>query len=120
MRFSRHKYDPAHRERFAGCIPYENLRMTLSVRSQHPTLPLRGSQNLSAPVETPTTSTAVNPPPTEPAPTSAGDKKLVGAYIAAVQKKILHQDPGLIKVPANSQLGQWLELYRSHLKTRSS
>ncbi|MGU9855800.1 dermonecrotic toxin domain-containing protein [Pseudomonas sp. LF245] len=107
---------PAHWERFAGCIPYENLRMTLSVRSQYSALPLQGSQNLSSHVETPTTQTAVNPSSTEPSPTSAGDKKLVGAYIAAVQKKILHQDAGLIKVPADSQLGQWLELYRSHLQ----
>lgn len=115
-RFSPHKDHPADRECVAGSIPYENFRMTLSVRNQPPLLPALASQTLSNPAETRTTQTVLNPRATEPSPTSAGDKKLVEAYIAAVQKKILHNDPGLVKVPADSQLGQWLELYRSHLQ----
>lgn len=86
--------------------------MTVSVRNEHPALPPLGSHNLSSQVETPHPPTVVNPPP----PTWAGDKKLVETYIGAVHKKILHNEPGLIKVPVDSQLGQWLELYRSHLQ----
>lgn len=90
--------------------------MTLSVRNEHPVLPALGSHTPSNLVETRTTQAAVNPASTEPSPTSAGDKKLVEAYISAVQKKILHNDPGLIRVPPDSQLGQWLALYRTHLE----
>ena len=90
--------------------------MTLSVRNQLPLIQPMASQTLSNPAETHTTQTALNPASNEPSSTYAGDKKLVESYIAAVQKKILQQDPGLIKVPADSQLGQWLEQYRAQLE----
>lgn len=91
--------------------------MIQSLRNDHhsKSLPL-GGQFPSNPVLSDTSKAVVSQTSTEPSATSPGDKKLVEAYIAAVQKKILHNDPGLIKVPPNSQLGQWLELYRAHLE----
>jgi hypothetical protein len=33
-----------------------------------------------------------------------------------VQRKVLHNDAGLVKVPSQSTLGQWLELYRAQVE----
>ncbi|MBO0491987.1 DUF6543 domain-containing protein [Pseudomonas sp. Marseille-Q1929] len=82
----------------------------------HSTTPPLGGQLPFNPVMSNTPKALESQASTEPSATSPGDKKLVEAYIAAVQKKILHNDPGLIKVPPDSQLGQWLELYREHLE----
>lgn len=67
----------------------------------------------------------VLPPPTETTPVSpAGmgttasphETALLNAYLAAVQRKVLRNDAGLVKVPPQSTLGQWLELYRAQVE----
>lgn len=47
--------------------------------------------------------------------TSPHETELLNAYVAAVQHKALGKNPGLVKVPAQSTLGQWLDLYRIQL-----
>ncbi len=59
------------------------------------------------------TPTPVQPPQVDAPP---GDPALVQAYIGAVQRKVEGHRPGLIKVPAQTVLGQWLELHRSQLE----
>lgn len=48
--------------------------------------------------------------------TSPHETALLNAYIAAVQRKVLHNDAGLVTVPPQSTLGQWLELYRAQVE----
>lgn len=47
---------------------------------------------------------------------SPHETALLNAYIAALQRKVLHDDAGLVKVPPQSVLGQWLELYRAQVE----
>ncbi|MBC3300562.1 hypothetical protein H0Z09_05480 [Pseudomonas sp. SWRI18] len=47
---------------------------------------------------------------------SPHEKALLDAYLKAVQSKALHGNAGLVKVPPQSTLGQWLELYRAQLE----
>lgn len=60
------------------------------------------------------------PPPPPQAPQNQSRKAdspheaaLLNAYLEAVQRKVLHNEAGLIKVPLESTLGQWLGLYRA-------
>lgn len=64
------------------------------------------------------TPSPVAPVPQAGAGTTASphETALLNAYIAAVQRKVLHNDAGLIKVPPQSTLGQWLELYRAQVE----
>ncbi|WP_242001085.1 dermonecrotic toxin domain-containing protein [Pseudomonas sp. CFBP13509] len=48
--------------------------------------------------------------------TSPHETALLNEYLAAVQSKVLGNNPGLIKVPPESNLGQWLEVYRAQLQ----
>ena len=41
---------------------------------------------------------------------------LLKAYLEAAQRKVLHNNAGLIAVPPQSNLGQWLGVYREHLE----
>ncbi|WP_457415546.1 dermonecrotic toxin domain-containing protein [Pseudomonas sp. SDO524_S393] len=41
---------------------------------------------------------------------------MLNAYLEAVQNKTQNKTPGLITVPAQSTLGQWLELYRAQVE----
>ncbi|MCR4540057.1 hypothetical protein NUV89_16820 [Pseudomonas sp. 18.1.10] len=79
-------------------------------------LPLQGNQLSSSPDEPSSTPTAVDTQSIPPSQTVAANRELVESYIDAVQKKILHNAPSVIKVPPESQMGQWLELYRAHLE----
>ena len=54
-------------------------------------------------------------PPTENT-VSPDEKALLNAYLEAAQRKVLHNNAGLITVPPQSKLGQWLGLYREHLE----
>lgn len=96
------------------------------------------SNRLSAPVQTVTerfmrpavvTTAPPNPhlnahntlPPTPAQPSQGeaaapGNPALVQAYIGAVQRRAEGLSPGLVKVPAQTVLGQWLELHRSQLE----
>jgi hypothetical protein len=64
------------------------------------------------------TPSPVAPVPQASAGTTASphETALLNAYIAAVQRKVLHNDAGLVKVPPQSTLGQWLELYRAQVE----
>ncbi|MBH3365768.1 hypothetical protein I5R92_00595 [Pseudomonas carnis] len=57
---------------------------------------------------TPTPATAKTAQPDETA--------LLKAYLEAAQRKVLYGNAGLITVPPQSTLGQWLGLYRMHLE----
>lgn len=48
--------------------------------------------------------------------TAPGDASLVQAYVKAVQHKTEGHSPGLVHVPSQTVLGQWLELHRSQLE----
>lgn len=71
----------------------------------------------------PSLSSLPTPPPTAEPPhtlpsttTSPHETALLKAYLEAVQRKVLHNDAGLVKVPSQSTLGQWLELYRAQVE----
>ncbi|WP_146116044.1 MULTISPECIES: dermonecrotic toxin domain-containing protein [Pseudomonas] len=62
-------------------------------------------------------SPTVQAPITQPRPTdSPHETALLHAYLEAVQRKVLHNNAGLIKVPPESTLGQWLGLYRAFVE----
>lgn len=48
--------------------------------------------------------------------TSPHETALLNNYLAAVQSKVLGNNPTLIEVPPKSNLGQWLEVYRTQLQ----
>ncbi|WP_460131515.1 dermonecrotic toxin domain-containing protein [Pseudomonas sp. S1_E04] len=66
--------------------------------------------------------TQTEQPPTKapndtPAPqASPHEAALLDAYLAAVQTKVQGKTPKLVKVPPESTLGQWLEVYRAQLE----
>ncbi|WP_159932987.1 DUF6543 domain-containing protein [Pseudomonas sp. S35] len=65
------------------------------------------------PTQTPQSS-ITRPTQNEPRTTaSPHETALLNAYMAAVQDKVLGNNPGPVKVPPQSTLGQWLELYRA-------
>lgn len=93
--------------------------MTITLRNEHSRIIPPANQAPSKLTTTHTShasQTAISPASAEPPSTFPGDKKLLDAYIKSVQKKILSFDPGLIKVPHTSQMGEWLQLYRAHLE----
>lgn len=83
--------------------------MSLSLNSTHRlSLPLVVAKPTSAIQEQATPPTAKTAQPDETA--------LLKAYLEAAQRKVLHGNAGLITVPPQSTLGQWLGLYRMHLE----
>lgn len=73
--------------------------------------------DLSTRLKRATDTSATQAPKFEPnATTSPHEAELLTAYIDAVQRKVLHNDAGVIKVPPQSTLGKWLELYRDHIE----
>ncbi|NWD88138.1 dermonecrotic toxin domain-containing protein [Pseudomonas sp. K5002] len=63
--------------------------------------------------DTPTSSPAQPRQVEAPAP---GDPALVEAYSGAIQRRVEGHQPGLVNVPTQTVLGQWLELHRSQLE----
>ncbi|OKO49535.1 hypothetical protein BMH52_05110 [Pseudomonas sp. BTN1] len=59
--------------------------------------------------------TPASSPPT-PKAVQPDETALLKAYLEAVQRKVLHGNAGLITVPPQSTLGQWLGLYRMHVE----
>lgn len=83
--------------------------MSLSLNSTHRlSLPLVVAKPTSAIQAQATPPTAKTAQPDETA--------LLKAYLEAAQRKVLHGNAGLITVPPQSTLGQWLGLYRMHLE----
>lgn len=74
--------------------------------------------SLPSPVANPTSNTQAQTPPASPAPkvVNSDETALLKAYLEAAQRKVLHGNAGLITVPPQSTLGQWLGLYRTHLE----
>lgn len=67
----------------------------------------------------PTPSTQAQTPPAVPPtanPVQPDETALLKAYLKAAQRKVLHGNAGLISVPPQSTLGQWLGLYRRLLE----
>lgn len=59
----------------------------------------------------------VQPPISQASPsTSPYETALLNVYIEAVQRKVQTSNAGLVTVPAQSTLGQWLELYRAQVE----
>lgn len=100
--------------------------MTTSITHRHSEIfPSHRLTSLGTPADQPAdTSQTKGSSPAHQLTTSDGGAKavnpkeaeLVQAYLGAVQNKINNLTPGLIKVPPESQLGQWLGLYRSLLE----
>lgn len=59
---------------------------------------------------------ALAEPQKTPQATSPQEQQLLESYLAAVQRKVVKDKPGLINVPPESQLGQWLGLFREQLQ----
>lgn len=60
--------------------------------------------------------TSAAPPPSTAKTAQPDETALLKAYLDAAQRKVLHGNAGLITVPPQSTLGQWLGLYRTHLE----
>ncbi|WP_073524013.1 dermonecrotic toxin domain-containing protein [Pseudomonas fluorescens] len=69
-------------------------------------------------VANPTSTVQAQATPTPPTAKAAqpDETALLKAYLEAAQRKVLHGNAGLITVPPQSTLGQWLGLYRMHLE----
>ena len=78
------------------------------------------SPSLPPVTDSPTPSIATHTPNATQPPTAntvpPDETALLKAYLEAAQRKILHNNAGLITVPPQSTLGQWLGLYRAHLE----
>ena len=85
-------------------------------------LSLDPTRSLSLPpaVATATSNTQAQATPASSPPTPKAvqpdETALLKAYLEAVQRKVLHGNAGLITVPPQSTLGQWLGLYRMHVE----
>lgn len=55
-------------------------------------------------------------PREDAAPASAAETELLQGYLSAIQRKALSQQPGFVRVPPQSRLGQWLEHYRAQVQ----
>ncbi|MGY2290451.1 dermonecrotic toxin domain-containing protein [Pseudomonas sp. SDO528_S397] len=86
------------------------MSVSLNTPHTHALAPTRGPI-----AEVPVQASDEVPPPAR-ANGSPAEMALVEAYLAAVQRKIVHNKAGLIKVPPQSLLGQWLDLYRAQLE----
>lgn len=76
-----------------------------------------GSVKLSDAISPPTSPTAKSAQaPATDLRAAPQEATLVEAYIAALQAKLLTNKSNLIKVPAETTLGQWLGLYREQLE----
>lgn len=78
---------------------------------RHPISPLSNEQTKTSETATPAARQG-NPGLS----TSPHEIALLNEYLAAVQSKAEGKKPGLIKVPRESNLGQWLEVYRAQLQ----
>ncbi|QXH76749.1 dermonecrotic toxin domain-containing protein [Pseudomonas salmasensis] len=82
-------------------------------------LSLNPTPSLSLPpvIVNPTSNTQAQAIPASSPPTAEtihpDETALLKAYLEAVQRKVLHGNAGLITVPPQSTLGQWLGLYRT-------
>ncbi|NCE90415.1 dermonecrotic toxin domain-containing protein [Pseudomonas sp. L13] len=87
--------------------------MSLSVNpTAFSTLP----SNVTHPTSNTQVQTSSAPPPSTAKAVHLDEAALLKAYIEAAQRKVLHGNAGLITVPPQSTLGQWLGLYRTHLE----
>lgn len=81
--------------------------------------PIPSSASLPSGIAYPTPSTQTQTPSTVPPTAKTGqpdETALLKAYLEAAQRKVLHGNAGLITVPPQSTLGQWLGLYRTLLE----
>ncbi|SDS33750.1 dermonecrotic toxin domain-containing protein [Pseudomonas trivialis] len=90
------------------------MQTSLNYPTLFPSFDSAGSFTKSA--TTPTASTSQPLPAATAATASPAEVELLDAYIEAVQNKILRNQPSLVNVPVQSQLGQWLDLYRAQLE----
>src|SRR3990167_53202 len=92
------------------------------MRAEFMSLSLDPTPSLSLPpvVATATSNTQAQATPASSPPTPKAvqpdETALLKAYLEAVQRKVLHGNAGLITVPPQSTLGQWLGLYRMHVE----
>ena len=91
---------------------YPSLQ-SINTRFLQPAVSMTAPPNPHPSVHNTLTSTPAQPQGEAAAP---GDPALVQAYIGAVQRKVEGHTPGLVKVPSQTVLGQWLELHRSQLE----
>ncbi|WDG43374.1 hypothetical protein PUP72_05110 [Pseudomonas synxantha] len=87
--------------------------MSLSVNA---TSPVSLASVLGAPKSITEAQTSQAPQTSIGNPAQPAETELLKAYLEAVQRKVLHNNAGLITVPPQSNLGQWLGLYRAHLE----
>jgi hypothetical protein len=89
----------------------------LNLRNKRPPQPeiiaappaVNAQPNAQAPSALPSAHTTANT-------RAPGDASLVEAYVKVLQQKIDGHSPGLVSVPPQTVLGQWLELHRSNLE----
>ncbi|WP_330209213.1 dermonecrotic toxin domain-containing protein [Pseudomonas sp. AM4(2022)] len=87
--------------------------MSLSVNpTSFSTLP----SNVANPTSNTQAQTSSAPPPSTAKTVPPDETALLKAYLEAAQRKVLYGNAGLITVPPQSTLGQWLGLYRTHLE----
>lgn len=91
-----------------------------TMRADFMSLSLNPTHRLSLPpvVANSTSTIQAQATPTPPTAKTAqpDETALLKAYLEAAQRKVLHGYAGLITVPPQSTLGQWLGLYRMHLE----
>ena len=88
------------------------------MRAEFMSLSLNPTHRLSLPLVVAKPTSAIQAQATPPTAKTAqpDETALLKAYLEAAQRKVLYGNAGLITVPPQSTLGQWLGLYRMHLE----